>query len=327
MLHFFLVSNTVNPGYKFETMNLLEKLGIKSAAAGIDWQMTPIDTFALFESRGDMQRIKSSRERHYYFYIDNWQQPARLCLMERGLRFARVMAVIAAPQPLIDQCVAEQGKTHKEHSYAINSAIRKWLEKNIIDSDDTSKIIPVIDKRKEDAACGLPGPDDRVPELALVSLRKEPAVISEEQLPAMVAALDFFESSYNPAAGFAGYLVDNRDGLTVTDRVTNITWQRHGSEHGFRRRIMIWMAEINRQQFAGCSDWRLPTIEEALSLLKKDRNRNGLYLAPCFSPDQGYIFTADRHRPGGYWFVDFRQARVFWAGGTFSGGFARLCRG
>ena len=78
--------------------------------------------------------------------------------------------------------------------------------------------------------------------------------------------------------------------------------------------------------FAGFNDWRLPTIEEALSLLEAEKSTEGFHLHRCFDTTQGYIFTADKRKPGGYWFVDFRQANVFWAAGTLSGGFARLCR-
>ena len=73
-------------------------------------------------------------------------------------------------------------------------------------------------------------------------------------------------------------------------------------------------------------NWRLPTIEEALSLLGQEKAKHGLHIHPCFTGKQGYVFTADRRKPGGFWFVDLRQARVYWASGTMAGGFARLCR-
>jgi hypothetical protein len=38
-----------------------------------------------------------------------------------------------------------------------------------------------------------------------------------------------------------------------------------------------------------------------------------------------YIPLTDASQ-GGYWFVDFRHARVFWASGTFAGGLGRVCR-
>jgi len=61
-------------------------------------------------------------------------------------------------------------------------------------------------------------------------------------------------------------------------------------------------------------------------LWEGEKGEHGSYIHPCFDLRQGYIYTADRRKPGGCWFVDFRQAKVFWASGTFAGGFGRLCR-
>ena len=60
-------------------------------------------------------------------------------------------------------------------------------------------------------------------------------------------------------------------------------------------------------------------IEETLSLLGREKAKHGLHIHPCFTGKQGYVFTADRRKPGGFWFVDLRQARVYWASGTMAG--------
>jgi hypothetical protein len=83
---------------------------------------------------------------------------------------------------------------------------------------------------------------------------------------------------------------------------------------------------MNQNEIAGHTDWRLPTIVEVLSLLGREKGGHGSYIHPCFTFKQGYIYTADRRKPGGLWFINFRQAKVFWASGTFAGGLGRLCR-
>jgi hypothetical protein len=75
--------------------------------------MTPIDTFGLFECREDMHRVRSRRERYYYLYIVNWEKPACLLFMERGICHARVLAGIDAPQEMINASVVSQGKTYE----------------------------------------------------------------------------------------------------------------------------------------------------------------------------------------------------------------------
>ena len=77
-------------------MSFFTKLGIDPSQASIDWDLQPADTFGMFESWGGKERVKNKNERFYYFYIDNWQPPARLFLMERGIKYARILATIVS---------------------------------------------------------------------------------------------------------------------------------------------------------------------------------------------------------------------------------------
>ena len=282
----------------------------------------------MFESWGGKERVKNKNERFYYFYIDNWQLPARLLLMERGIKYARILARIEAPQELIDTCIAGQGKsTTLDASYAIDDAIKLWLQKNVVDSDNDSLVIPIKAKEEEVLReTGLPRPSDPVPELHLRNLRSTPLAFKEGELAGLIKRSGLFERRYNPEANAEGYLVDNGDGLTVTDRTTKLMWQRGGSDINSIRTIQSWIGELNMSNFAGHNDWRLPTFEEALSLAVKAKNSKELYLHRCFSAGQPFIFTSDKRNPGGHWFIDYAQARVFWASGFNPGGFGRVCR-
>jgi hypothetical protein len=83
-------------------MNIFKILQIDAIVDNIYLIMTPIDSFGLFECRGDMLRVRSRKERYYYFYVDNWKKPASLCFMERGILHAKVLAMIKALQEFID---------------------------------------------------------------------------------------------------------------------------------------------------------------------------------------------------------------------------------
>ncbi len=311
-----------------EWMSFLTKLGIDPTQASIDWDLKPAETFGIFESWGGKERVKNKNERFYYFYVDNWQPPARLLLMERGIKYARIIARIEAPQELIDTCIAGQGKsTTLDASYAIDDDIKHWLKKNVVDSDDHSLVIPIkAEEEEEMQETGLPGPSDPVPELNPRILRNSPLAFKEEEIEGLVRSSGLFERRYNPNGDAAGYLVDNGDGLTVTDLTTKLMWHRGGSEINSIKTIQKWMEELNRSSFAGYNDWRLPTFEEALSLAVKTKNNKELYLHPCFSAGQPFVFTSDKRDPGGHWFIDYAQARVFWASGFNPGGFGRVCR-
>jgi len=309
-------------------MNFFRKLGIDPTKASIDWDLKPAETFGIFESWGGKERVKNKNDRFYYFYIDNWQLPARLNLMERGIKYARILARIEAPQELIDNCIADQGKsTTLDASYSIDDAMKLWLQKNIVDSGDDSLVIPIqVEEEEFLQNTGLPGHEDPVPELQPRNLRSAPLAFKEDKIEELVRNSGLFERRYNPEGHDNNYLVDNRDDLTVSDLTTNLMWQRAGSDINSIKSIQKWVGELNRENFAGHNDWRLPTFEEALSLAIKTKNNKELYLHPCFSAGQPFIFTTDKRDPGGHWFVDFAQARVFWASGFNPGGFGRVCR-
>jgi len=309
-------------------MNFFRKLDLDPSRTSIDWELQPADTFGMFESWGGKERVKNKNERFYYFYIDNWQPPARLLFMERGIKYARILARIEAPQELIDACIAAQGKsTTLDASYAIDAAIKQWLQKNVVDSKDAKFVIPLKVEAEEDLSeTGLPDLSEPVPQLSERTLRSSPLAFKEDELETLIRNSGLFERRYNPEGSAEAYLVDNGNGLTVTDYTTDLMWQLGGSEINSIRTILNWIEELNRKNFAGYKDWRMPTFEEALSLAVKTKNSKELYLHPCFSAAQPFIFTSDRRNPGGCWFVDYAQARVFWASGFNPGGFGRVCR-
>jgi len=311
-------------------MELFDKLGISSAGhPTIDWELTPADTFGTFESWGGRERVRHASERFYYFFINGWQNPPGLCLMERGIKFARVLAEIDAPRELLDQCMARQGKSsYTDKNFAIDPALKDWLQANLLDHFDAAKVHPVKSGLEEESQeAGLPRAGDALPPVKPITLRGTPAVVATAELQDILSRHNFFDSQRMPQGGhFVNALVDNNDDLTVTDRVTGLMWQRGGIDIMSLRAMQKQIAAANADGLAGYGDWRLPTMEEALSLMEPRPNSKGLFLHPCFSRAQAFIFTSDQRKPGGYWFGDFKQGTVFWASGTIPGGFGRLVR-
>jgi hypothetical protein len=311
-------------------MGIFEKLGLAGKAdATIDWEITPALTFTIFESWGTKERnVRNKSDRYYYFYIDNWEKPAQLCLMERGIKHAKVMAEIDAPQDMIDRAVAEQGETSGlDRCYAVNGELKQWLNENVLKGECKAVVRPVVmDDDHEDLETDLPLSTDSAPELVKRSLPCESREVAEGDVQEIVTSNGFFDSKWNPQGGFLHHLVDNNDGLTVTEMVTGVMWQRQGSDLNSIRHTHKYAAELNNNNFAGFNDWRLPTIEEAMSVLVARLNTKGLFLHECFSKKQPFIFTSAQRTPGGYWFVDYKQGTVYWASGTNPGGFGRLCR-
>lgn len=308
-------------------MGLFNKLGL-AVSSTIDWEMSPEYTFGTFESWGGKERVRSKNERIYYFFIDDWGNSPKLCLMERGIKHARVVAEILAPQDMVEKCVGRQGKVaFFERTFGIDDALKEWLIANVLETDDDSKIIPIADEDQEILQdTGLPGVKDAVPELNVVNLPDQKVELTEENVVATVKEHNFYDCERNTQGNFENYLVDNEDNLTVSDRKTGLMWQREGLDIMSYRMMCREVEKLNSQKFGGYSDWRIPTLSEAMSLMEQSTNDKDQHLHQCFSSQQPFIFVDATRNPGGYWFVDHKHGRAFWASGTIPGGFGRLCR-
>ena len=102
---------------------------------------------------------------------------------------------------------------------------------------------------------------------------------------------------------------ENGDNVVI-DHTTGLIWQQSGSDELMDwPKAKQWVIDLNEKGFAGYSDWRLPTVEEAISLLEPDRNTSNLYIDSVFSPKQTGIWTGDKNTRASYlkgaWCVRF----------------------
>lgn len=294
----------------------------------IDWEMTPDISFGTFESWGGRERVRNNEECVYYFFVDNWGDEPILCLMERAVKHAKILAEIKAPSAIIKQCVKAQGSSSVfEKSYAINEPIKQWLIDHVLDGGDSGLIVPRVEVvLVEDMGTPLPTAATAPFTGDVVRLPSEPGVINDDELGGVIKKWNFFDSECNPSGRFANAFVSTGEPQVVLDQRTSLMWQRDGLDINSIRTMQKNIDAANKNNFAGYADWRLPTMEEAMSLLEPEKNFKDLYLNPCFSKEQPFIFVAAQRKPGGYWFVDFKQGRSFWSSGTIPGGFGRLVR-
>lgn len=294
----------------------------------IDWDMNPELSFGTFESWGGRERVRNNDECVYYFFVDNWGEEPKLCLMERAVKHAKIVAEIKAPPQIIEDCVAAQGKSSIfEKSYAINEQVKQWLIKNVLDGANSDLIVPAIEvEHWEDMGPQLPRVGDADFSEEQVVLPSLPSIINDDQIGSLIRKWNFFDNEHNPSGRFENSFVAGEEEDVVIDQRTSLMWQRGGIDIGSIRLILKNVKKLNDSGFAGYCDWRLPTMEEALSLMEPVKNDKGVYLNSCFSKEQPFIFVDAQRKPGGYWFVDFKQGRAFWSSGTIPGGFGRLVR-
>lgn len=152
-----------------------------------------------------------------------------------------------------------------------------------------------------------PAPVSR-PVVPVNLLRSQPVEnLSEEAVQKMLAELDFYDSRWNKMGkGFPNHFEKQQNGQVVYDRASGLLWQQAGSsEYMDYEDAQKYIAKLNREKFAGHGDWRLPTLEEAMSLVKREHNKDGLYIDPVFAPEQRWIWTADEASASDAWVVHF----------------------
>lgn len=152
-----------------------------------------------------------------------------------------------------------------------------------------------------------PAPVSR-PVVPVNLLRSQPVEnLSEEAVQKMLAELDFYDSRWNKMGkGFPNRFEKQQNGQVVYDHASGLLWQQAGSPGTMDYEdAKKYIDKLNQEKFAGHGDWRLPTLEEAMSLVKPEKNADGLYIDPVFDANQVWIWTADRKSASVAWVVDF----------------------
>lgn len=102
-------------------------------------------------------------------------------------------------------------------------------------------------------------------------------------------------------------------GDVIADHATGLMWQQSGSDERMTyAEAQAYIEELNRKQFAGYDDWRLPTVKELVTLLERERESLDLFINPIFGRKQWFCWSADKHSSGLAWHVDFFFGRVTW---------------
>lgn len=140
----------------------------------------------------------------------------------------------------------------------------------------------------------------------LIRFRSKPQTLTKEDVEKMIRQKNFYDIHKNKTAREnAHYYVRYKQNI-VTDYVTGLTWQQSGAS----QRLMYadaekYVSDLNDQKFAGFSDWRLPTLEEAMSLMEPQKKCANLFIDPVFEPAQNRIWTADASSSRAAWGVAF----------------------
>ena len=99
----------------------------------------------------------------------------------------------------------------------------------------------------------------------------------------------------------------------VLDLTTGLLWQRSGSRYPCNwLQAKSYVHSLNVKKFADRDSWRLPTIDELVTLLRPSPQLQDLCIAPLFDATQRWLWSADRRSFVAAYYVDVQLGFVGW---------------
>jgi len=153
-------------------------------------------------------------------------------------------------------------------------------------------------------AVGENGQDIKTSQPTL-SLRK-PKKLSEKDVKKMIDDYNFFDQRLSQrSSGFKNDYVQKtvNDKIVIEDKSTGLTWQQCGFAASTFGDAQDNISKLNGENSE--SEWRLPTLEEAMSLMEQKKT-NDLHINSIFNPKAKQIWTSD-YEGSHAWIVSFTK--------------------
>ncbi len=152
--------------------------------------------------------------------------------------------------------------------------------------------------------------------------------LSITAVKSMIKEKGFFDSEDNKSApGFSNSYETQHNGEVIYDKASGLMCQQSGShKYMVYKAAKKYITKLNSDQFAGYSDWRLPTLEEAMSLMETEQNSDELYIDSRFDSKQEWIWTSDQQSASRAWVVNFVSGYCNYNGVGSDHGYVRAVR-
>lgn len=146
--------------------------------------------------------------------------------------------------------------------------------------------------------------------LYVVKLKSDYRVLDTEVVKSMIKKNNYFDRIWNKYGKFNNHFNKKviKRNIVVEDKTTSLMWHYSGSRIPLKyEEIKKWLLNLNRSRYAGYSDWRLPTLKEAASLLSSPDKEGDLFINKIFSRIQKSIWTGDKYSNTSAWAVRFDE--------------------
>jgi serine/threonine protein kinase len=150
--------------------------------------------------------------------------------------------------------------------------------------------------------------------IQITQLRRTYKTLNYATAETMIRQHNFFDNGFNKEGHFKNHYEKKEfnGNSVVIDQATGLMWYDGGSskKENFRK-AGRWVRYLNRNNYGGFSDWRIPTLEEATSLLEKRTTGQGLHISPAFRTRPNSVWTGDSLRLQTRWMIRFNSGTIF----------------
>lgn len=109
---------------------------------------------------------------------------------------------------------------------------------------------------------------------------------------------------WRPVGYIQNQFKSDADGIVI-DNTTDLVWQQSGSEYPQTlTEAQLYINFLNETRFGGYVNWRLPTIDELISLLKPSLIGEDFCFESLFDKRQKWIRSVDRRSLKTVWYVN-----------------------
>ena len=162
-------------------------------------------------------------------------------------------------------------------------------------------------RERKELMCALPGDflEDLPLKAACAPLRKTPIKTFEGDAPDRFNLTDLMEPMEFLKNNFEKIALDQ-----VLDHATGLVWQQSGSPYPMNWKDAHNYIDHLNQHKKMSSPWRLPTVEELVTILSPLPQGTGHCLGPMFDARQTYLWSCDRCTLISGWYVNLEMGFV-----------------
>lgn len=280
-----------------------------------------------------------------YTWKETYQKKRRRSLIIKNSSIAAITAVFLSvicslTYPYIKETLTVRPLQNKFYALKAGEISAEEFKKLLLDAKvvvpDSVRVVHIENQYKTwnldhtnktlEESPGDKKPPIKTTQLRSVPINKKDKYLSDDTVRSMLKTKGFFDLNWNKSAqGFQNYFESQSDGKIVYDKATGLGWQQSGFDKFLTfEEAEKYIVQINHENFAGHNDWRLPTLEEAMSLMEPARNEDGLYINPVFRSRQQWIWTSDRNSDSSPWAVYFANGSCGYS--DFNGNYVRAVR-